>query len=71
MTAYWERPGEEPALHDVLADPIVHLVMKRDGLTQEGVGLYLEAQKRRLRTVLHSRQFEGDGIAGEVGRQAC
>ena len=26
--------GREPALDEVLADPLVHLVMRRDGVTQ-------------------------------------
>jgi hypothetical protein len=29
----WRRPGREPALADVLVDPLVHLVMRRDGVT--------------------------------------
>ena len=28
----WREVGEEPALDEVLADPIVHLVMRRDGI---------------------------------------
>jgi hypothetical protein len=30
----WLRPGVEPLLGEVLADPLVHLVMRRDGVTQ-------------------------------------
>lgn len=29
----WERAGTEPALADVLADPLVHLVLRRDGVS--------------------------------------
>jgi hypothetical protein len=29
----WRRAGREPALADVLVDPLVHLVMRRDGIT--------------------------------------
>ena len=29
----WQEAGEEPALVEVLADPLVHLVMRRDGVT--------------------------------------
>jgi hypothetical protein len=29
----WGRPGVEPALSDVLADPLVHAVMRRDGVS--------------------------------------
>jgi hypothetical protein len=31
----WSSGGSEPVLADVLADPIVHLVMRRDGVTEE------------------------------------
>ena len=31
----WSSGGTEPALADVLADPVVHLVMRRDGVTEE------------------------------------
>ena len=29
----WQNAGEEPALADVLADPLVHQVMRRDGVS--------------------------------------
>lgn len=29
----WRKPGEEPDLAEVLADPIVHLLMRRDGVS--------------------------------------
>jgi hypothetical protein len=29
----WSQTGQEPALVEVLADPIIHLVMRRDGVT--------------------------------------
>ena len=29
----WSRAGEEPDLADLLADPVVHLVMRRDGVS--------------------------------------
>ncbi len=33
----WAHAGPEPELDDMLADPIVHLVLKRDGLTRDDV----------------------------------
>jgi hypothetical protein len=30
----WSRGGTEPALAEIMADPIVHLVMRRDGVTE-------------------------------------
>jgi hypothetical protein len=29
----WRNAGEEPDLADVLGDPLVHLVMRRDGVS--------------------------------------
>jgi len=29
----WRCAGEEPRLDDLLADPLVHLVMRRDGIS--------------------------------------
>jgi hypothetical protein len=29
----WRKAGEEPDLAEVLADPLVHLVMRRDGVS--------------------------------------
>lgn len=29
----WQEPGKEPCIADILADPIVHLVMRRDGVS--------------------------------------
>ncbi|MEO5337639.1 MAG: hypothetical protein H7841_12200 [Magnetospirillum sp. WYHS-4] len=28
----WREAGIEPPLHEVMSDPIVHLVMRRDGI---------------------------------------
>ncbi len=30
---FWQSAGEEPRLVDILADPIVQLVMRRDGVS--------------------------------------
>ena len=39
----------EPSLEDALSDPIVHLVMQRDGLTLDVVRTYMDASVHRLR----------------------
>jgi hypothetical protein len=44
----WSAGGCEPCLEDVLADPIVHQVMRRDGVEP--------AQLRALIAVVRSRQ---------------
>jgi hypothetical protein len=33
--ARWSAAGEEPNLVEMLADPVVHLVMRRDGVSLE------------------------------------
>ena len=45
----WLRPGEEPTLAEVLADPLVHLVMRRDGVSRAELdAIIAAAQARRL-----------------------
>jgi hypothetical protein len=41
--------NREPLLDEVLNDPIVRLVMARDGLPLEEVWVHVEAARRRLR----------------------
>jgi hypothetical protein len=45
----WSEAGPEPELSDVLADPIVHLVMRRDRLTSEDVWFAVRVAQDRLR----------------------
>lgn len=33
LSRRWLKPGEEPDLAEVLDDPVVHLVMRRDGVS--------------------------------------
>jgi hypothetical protein len=41
----WLHPGAEPALHEVLADPLVQLVMRQDGVSQAQLrGIIARAQ---------------------------
>ena len=41
----WQDAGEEPALAEVLADPLVHQVMRRDGVSlQQLRAVIAEAQ---------------------------
>ena len=50
----------EPAVSDMLADPVVHLVMKRDGVSREDI----------LR-VLHSAAAERGVDAASANRANC
>ncbi len=39
----------EPSLHELLSDPVMHLLMARDGLSAENVWQVVEETRRRLR----------------------
>jgi len=56
MATNWARAGVEPALEEVMADPVVHLVMRRDGLTAKDVRAVLETVRRQ-----HARGRERGG----------
>lgn len=45
----WRLAGIELALHEVMAEPIVHLVMRRDHLTADDVWAVIEEARRRHR----------------------
>ena len=47
MERDWRRAGVELALHEVKAEPIVHLVMRRDRLTADDVWAVVEEVRRR------------------------
>ena len=44
---YWV-PGREPTLAEVLSDPIVHLVMRRDGISASDVRAAVRLGQARL-----------------------
>jgi hypothetical protein len=46
----WRKAGEEPDLADVLADPLVHLVMRRDGVTLAQLQNVIARARAALRT---------------------
>ena len=48
----WSAGGTEPALADLLADPIVHLVMRRDGVTEAELRHVVAAAQAVLRSRL-------------------
>lgn len=51
MSDIWRHAGIEPSLDDMLADPIVHAVMRRDGIGEREVRLAI-AHARRGTTLL-------------------
>ena len=44
----WADAHVEPSIEDILADPIIHLVLRRDGLTASDVKTRLDQERRRL-----------------------
>ncbi|TCK19738.1 hypothetical protein EV667_4191 [Ancylobacter aquaticus] len=48
MTDFISFAAGEPRLDDILADPIIGLVLKRDGLSAERVAALLAREQRRL-----------------------
>jgi hypothetical protein len=49
LTRRWTAAGVEPALAEVLADPMVHLVMRRDGVSPCGLWQVIAAARAALR----------------------
>ena len=45
----WGEAGEEPDLAEVLADPVVHAVMRRDGVTQCELRAVIAGARTKLR----------------------
>ena len=45
----WATHGIEPDLHDLLADPVVELVMRRDGIVAGDVWAAVQRARSRLR----------------------
>ena len=46
MNDTWRHAGTEPAIDDMLADPIVHAVMRRDGIGEGEVRAALARARR-------------------------
>jgi len=44
----WGRPGIEPPLREVLADPLVQAVMRRDGVSRAALESVIAHAQRRL-----------------------
>ena len=48
MSRYYLSPRREPQLEDVLADPVVRLVMARDGVTLDDMRDVVSSARSRL-----------------------
>lgn len=56
----WDRGGQEPELGDMLADPVIELVMRRDGLTRDDVEAVMREARRRIDRRV--RRASGDAL---------
>jgi hypothetical protein len=56
----WREGGIEPSLEDVMSDPIVRLVLRRDRLTSPAVVRFLWQTRDRL---TRRRRASGTGLA--------
>jgi hypothetical protein len=50
----WGKRGSEPPLGEVLADPLVHAVMRCDGVSCAALDSLIARAQRRLRTRGHT-----------------
>ena len=48
VSRQWLEAGREPALVDLLADPVVHLVMRRDGVSMKELCNHIATARSRL-----------------------
>ena len=48
VSRQWLEPGVEPALNDLLADPVMHAVMRRDGVTTRELCNHIASARARL-----------------------
>ena len=44
----WLEPGQEPVLVDLLADPLLHLTMRRDGVSMTDLCNHIAVARGRL-----------------------
>jgi len=49
----WLRPGSEPQLEDILADPMMLALLARDRLTVDDLRSFATCARRRLSQVRH------------------
>ncbi len=72
MRRDYAHAGAEPALEELLCDPIVQLMMRRDGVARRDVERVIEAARRRLSGnraagTSRERSRRGSSQAGEDG----
>jgi hypothetical protein len=63
MEQDWRRAGTELSLEEMMADPMVHLVMRRDGLTPDDVRTVFEEVRERQRLRLQTNAVSRTTVA--------
>lgn len=53
----------EPSIHEVMSDPIIHAVMRRDGVTTAELWQVIEAVRRRAVSTHHANQRDANCAA--------
>ena len=62
--AKWLRPGEQPRLQEMLDDPVVRVVMCRDGVAREEVEALVHSLAART-------DWSGAHMSGSSTKTAC
>jgi hypothetical protein len=57
----YDRAGTEPELHELLGDPLIHAVMRRDGVTPAALCLVIRTGRLRLAIPDCSAMIAPDG----------
>lgn len=58
----WLRPGAEVSLREMLDDPIVHLLMARDGVSREEIEALVRSLRQRLQADARVRAAVRGGV---------
>ncbi len=68
MEIEWIQTGAEPALWELMSDPIVLLLMRRDGVTPADLQMGIDALRRRRWPHAAARQPFIPGFSPETAR---
>ena len=66
--AMTKKPWKEPTLDDLLADPILDLLLARDRVNREELLAVVESARRALARAARDRHFQVQGPAAAVSR---
>jgi len=64
----YDRSGDEPLLDEVVADPVVRAVMRRDGVTDEALWAAIDTARDRLYSRGEGDIAYGAGKPGHRGK---